>query len=439
MVSETNSESTAGPPIRDAHHDIEEGEVSGQAWLCAISSGLGYMFDAYVVNVYSYVLPLIAVSFAASSAELGYIGSALLAGYMLGTFLFGWLADRFGRKPALGASILGYGVTTALTGIAPTLPIFGALRFLTGVGGAGEFAVAVPYVTEVWPKKRRMFGGGGVVFSMYAAGAIFALLMALFFAPRFGWQAAFVLAIVPALIVFGLRKGLNESARHHDIKTEQEPGASWHDGIRIIFSHPTLRKRYIIGSLLFTANAVGYWGFLVFLTQYLITVYHLTFTDALKVQFFFFGAMMVFPFIGSWAAETFGRKKAGIVGGIFIAIMSVAGFSVHTLTLFVVLETFGIGMLGYTWAVAQVYTSELFPTKIRGTGFGLVVATGRTPAILGPAITGVLISSVGLGTVAQWFAVVWVLYIVGFLLGPETKGRTLEEIAPSSMLDREAA
>lgn len=86
---------------------------SRHAWLVAVSAGLGYLFDSYVVNIYSFVLPLIAASFALSSTAQGLIGSVLLAGYTVGTFGFGWAADRFGRRDTMGASILLDGVTTA--------------------------------------------------------------------------------------------------------------------------------------------------------------------------------------------------------------------------------------------------------------------------------------------------------------------------------------
>lgn len=82
----------------------DEDRPSRHAWLVAVSAGLGYLFDYYVVNIYSFVLPLIAVSFALSSTAQGVIGSILLAGYTLGTFVFGWAADRFGRRDTLGAS-----------------------------------------------------------------------------------------------------------------------------------------------------------------------------------------------------------------------------------------------------------------------------------------------------------------------------------------------
>src|SRR3954462_404655 len=114
-----------------------------QAWLVAVSAGLGFMFDAYVVNIYSFVLPLIAADFALSDGAQGLIGSVMLTGYAIGTYAFGWAADRFGRKGTLGASIMVYGVTTAASGLAPGPGSFAALRFVTGIGGAGELAVGV--------------------------------------------------------------------------------------------------------------------------------------------------------------------------------------------------------------------------------------------------------------------------------------------------------
>ena len=65
---------------------------------------------------------------------------------------------------------------------------------------------------------------------------------------------------------------------------------------------------------------------------------------------------------------------------------------------------------------------------MRGTGFGLGVAFGRIPSIAGPVLTGTLIGSIGLATIAKCFAVLWLLYIVAFLIGPETRGRTLHEL-----------
>src|SRR5947208_4159633 len=107
----------ATSPERTATPRIPAGDrPTRQAWLVAVSTGLGYLFDAYVVNIYSFVLPLIAVDFALSTRAQGVIRSVMLTGYAIGAYAFGWAADRFGRKSTLGASIMVYGVTTAASG-----------------------------------------------------------------------------------------------------------------------------------------------------------------------------------------------------------------------------------------------------------------------------------------------------------------------------------
>ena len=110
---------------------------------------------------------------------IGLIGSIFLIGYTIGTIGFGFLADRIGRRDALGWSIIIYGLTTALGGISTNLYIFTFLRFLTGIGGAGELAVGAPYTAEMWPKKVRAIGTGGIMFSLYSAGYILAAACAL--------------------------------------------------------------------------------------------------------------------------------------------------------------------------------------------------------------------------------------------------------------------
>lgn len=115
------------PVTIEARPATDSDRPSRHAWLVAVSAGLGYLFDSYVVNIYSFVLPLIAASFALSTTAQGVIGSVLLAGYTLGTFGFGFAADRFGRRDTMGASILLYGVTTAVSGLANGVGLFGAL------------------------------------------------------------------------------------------------------------------------------------------------------------------------------------------------------------------------------------------------------------------------------------------------------------------------
>jgi MFS transporter, putative metabolite:H+ symporter len=396
------------------------------------------MFDAYVVNIYSFVLPLIAVTFAMSTTAQGVVGSIMLLGYAIGTFGFGWAADRFGRKDTLGVSILAYGVTTAASGLAPGTVLFGALRLLTGVGGAGELSVGVPYTAEIWPRRTRATGTGGVIFSLYAVGALLALLASLVLAPTYGWRATFVFALVPAIGVFWLRRKLTESlpflrarerAQELAASSPALPGATGRrDRIREILADRRLRKRLLVASLIFIGNAVGYWGFLVFLQKYMIGEFKLSFRDSLAFTTIFYAAMTAWPFAGAFLADRIGRRPAGILGAVVLAAGSLVAFSTHSLPVYIVAQVFGIGCLGWTWSVGETYVAELFPTRLRATGFGLGVSIGRIPAIAGPLVTGIMASQIGIANVARWFALIWVFLIVGYLIGPETKSRSLAEL-----------
>jgi putative MFS transporter len=166
----------------------------------------------------------------------------------------------------------------------------------------------------------------------------------------------------------------------------------------------------------------------VFLQKYMLGTFNLSFRQSLALTMAFYGAMTVWPFAGAVAAERFGRRPAAIAGAIVLALSSIVAFSTHTLLVFAIAQLFGIGLLGWTWSIGQTYVAELFPTRVRGTGFGLGVAFGRIPSIAGPVLTGTLIGSVGLATLAKWFAVLWLLYIIAFVIGPETRGRSLAEL-----------
>src|SRR4029077_2293584 len=193
-----------------------------EALLVALAAGLGYGFDAYAVNIFGMLGPTLAHDLDVSIKTIGLIGSIFLVGYTIGTIGFGYLADRIGRRDTLGYSIILYGLTTALGGISLNLYVFTFLRFLTGIGGAGELAVGAPYTAEMFPKKYRALGTGGIMFSLYSAGYIFAAICTMFIVPRFGWQWAFGFAIIPAILVFALRRIVQESFRFKHAQAEIE-------------------------------------------------------------------------------------------------------------------------------------------------------------------------------------------------------------------------
>jgi putative MFS transporter len=401
------------------------------ALLVAIAAGLGYGFDAYAVNIFGIVGPIIAKDFGITAKVIGLIGSIFLVGYTIGTIGFGILADKIGRRPALGASILLYGITTSLGGVTSNLPLFTFLRFLTGIGGAGELAVGAPYTAEMWPKNVRAIGTGGIMFSLYSLGYICAATAALLIVPHWGWRWAFGFALVPAILVFLFRQFILESERY---KLAMAELARRHaDGQRAkpqsIWRIPGAKRRIVVGWLLYTANACGYWGITVFLTTFMVAKFKVAPTQAIFYALVFYVVQFFLSYVGTALSDLAGsRKLSGILGAVIMIVCTIAAATSSTLTGFLIFGAVMIGMLGWLWGNGDTYLSEFFRTELRGTGFGIMVGGGRTVSIVAPFLVGWGIAALGPTIPFLLTAGLWVLTIIGYLLGPETARRELEEV-----------
>jgi MFS transporter, putative metabolite:H+ symporter len=430
-------------PTEDAHSSVPptSGESAPgrklhipfrQALMVAIAAGVGYGFDAYAVNIYSIVLPSIRDSLHMSLGAAGLIGSIFLVGYTVGTIGFGMAADRFGRRDTLGLSIIVYGLTTMLGGLTHNVAMFTGLRFLTGVGGAGELAVGAPYTAEMWPKRVRALGTGGIMFSLYSLGYILAGGVALVVVPRWGWTWAFILAIIPAIAIFIVRRFLRESVRYTVEKLERasREQAGTAPPKTPIWRIPGAKKRIVLGWMIYTANAVGYWGMTVFLTTFMVSKFGVTPAKAVLYAMIFYVVQFFFSYLGTGLADLVGRRFSAILGALIMMATTAGGALSHTLSTYLVLGGISIAMLGWLWGVGDTYISELFPTRVRGTGFGISVGGGRVMSIFAPFLVGWGISTYGPTLPYLAFTGLWVLTIVAYALGPETAKKELEETAP---------
>jgi MFS transporter, putative metabolite:H+ symporter len=401
-----------------------------QSMLVALAAGVGYGFDSYAVNIYGLVLPAIQESLDVSLGVLGLIGSIFLVGYTVGTIGFGIAADRYGRRDTMGVSILVYGFTTALAGLTSNIYVFTALRFLTGVGGAGELAVGAPYTAEMFPAKTRCLGTGGIMFSLYSAGYILAAATALVVVPRWGWQLTFVLAAIPALSIFIFRRMLQESVRYTVAKLEAKAAAARNEAPPEklkIWRIPEARRRIYIGWMIYSANAFGYWGMTVFLTTYMVSKFGATPAQAILYAMVLYVAQFFLCYVGSGLADLFGRRPVAICGALLMMAATVLGATTDDFGMYLVYGSLTIGLLGWLWSIGDTYIAELFPTEIRGTGFGISVGGGRVVSIAAPFVVGTAIAALGPSVPYLAMTGIWILTIIGYAIGPETAGKELEE------------
>src|SRR5579872_4031655 len=184
--------------------------TTSEAGHTLFASFLGWTLDAFDFFVLVFVLPKIGAEFHRSVADIAFAITMTLAMRPVGAALFGWLADRYGRRTPLMIDVLLYSVVEVLSGLAPTYGSFLVLRALYGIGMGGEWGVGASLAMEaVAPKWRGFFSGllqeGYAVGYLLAAGAYF------FVYPHFGWRAMFFIGGAPALLTLYIRAKVPES------------------------------------------------------------------------------------------------------------------------------------------------------------------------------------------------------------------------------------
>jgi SHS family lactate transporter-like MFS transporter len=174
------------------------------------ASFLGWTLDAFDFFIVVMTLPAIAAGFHRSVADIAFTLMATLAMRPVGAVLFGWLADRYGRRWPLMIDIIFYSIIEVASGLAPNYGTFLFLRALYGIGMGGEWGVGASLAMEaVGPRWRGFFSG--LLQEGYAVGYLLAAAAYFFVFPHFGWRAMFFLGGAPALLTIYIRSKVPES------------------------------------------------------------------------------------------------------------------------------------------------------------------------------------------------------------------------------------
>jgi SHS family lactate transporter-like MFS transporter len=171
---------------------------------------LGWTLDAFDFFVLVFVLPAIAREFHRSVADVAFTITATLMMRPVGALLFGWIADRWGRRLPLMIDVVFYSVIEVLSGLAPSYTAFLVLRALYGIGMGGEWGVGASLAMEAVPVRWRGLLSG-LLQEGYAVGYLLAAGAFFFVFPHFGWRAMFVLGGLPALLTLYIRTKVPES------------------------------------------------------------------------------------------------------------------------------------------------------------------------------------------------------------------------------------
>ncbi|GAA5227657.1 MFS transporter [Paeniglutamicibacter antarcticus] len=420
-----------------------------------IIGGLGFMFDAWDVTLNGALIPLVAAEWGLDRTTAALLGTGNLVGMAFGAFLWGTIADKIGRKKAFTWTLLIFSLFTVAGALAPSFAWFVAFRFIAGVGLGGCIPVDYALVGEFTPAKQR----GRVLTAMdgwWPVGAALSFFISGWVQATTGnWRLILVVMVLPALLVFWIRRSVPESPLYLVRKGQRDAAAKVIDdlvkrtgapAVPYTLPEPAAAPRLSAGSWL--EQLVKIWRFSpkitmvswsLFLT--ILLVYYLALTwmptilaDAGMAQstaLFMTSLMALMGLIGVAIAallvEWVGRKwLLGITGPLSAIILVMVAVTINAPTLALVwLLIFGI-VVQIAVPVLYTYVSELYPTELRGSGFGWASSFSRLGAGFGPLIFAAMWPVVGLGNL---FLVAGALVLAAVIMmaffAPETKGRLL--------------
>jgi SHS family lactate transporter-like MFS transporter len=376
---------------------------------------MGWTLDAFDFFIMVFVFGDVAKEFGISVHALTFAVTLTLAMRAAGAFLFGRLADRFGRRPALMASILGFSLLGFCTGLAPNATVFFIVRALFGLAMGGEWGVGASLTMESIPASWRG-PVSGLLQAGYPSGYLLASLLYLAH-DALGWRGMFMAGALPALLVLYIRSAVPESPDW----AERAPAAARESLVSVI--------RRNLGLTIYAACLMAFFNFFSHGTQdiyprYLQAQHHITgVTLTTIVVIYNIGAMLGGISFGSLSQRLGRRRAIGLAAALALPVLPLWAFTSSPVWIGLGAFLMQVCVQG-AWGVVPVHLNELSPPAIRGTFPGLTYQLGNFLAALNlPLQTGIADS---MGGDYRWALVgvagaAGVAIILLMVFGPEAK------------------
>jgi len=382
------------------------------------ASFLGWTLDAFDYFLLVFVIPEIARDFHVGLADVSFSLMLTLAMRPFGAFIFGRLADRFGRRPILMIDIIAFAVLEAASALAPSLTVLLIVRALFGIAMGGEWGIGASLAMESIPPKARGLVSG-ILQEGYATGYLLGALAYWLVFDRIGWRGMFALGILPALLVLYVRRVVPESPvweRARDRGTTA-PGLL-----------ETMRGRWPLFAylvvLMMAFNMFSHGSqdlYPTFLKQQL----HLDTATVAKLTIALnLGAIVGGIAFGAWS-ERIGRRRAIAIAAL-LALPMIPLWAYGGSVLLLGIGVFALQvMVQGAWGIVPAHLNELSPAAVRGTLPGFAYQGGNLLAsITAPLLAWFAGKHDGdfAFAMASFIAAIAVLLAVLSLLGPEAKG-----------------
>jgi MFS family permease len=405
-----------------------------------LAAAMGWALDAFDTMLYSLVLALLMRDLGMSKTVAGSLSTLTLLASGIGGLLFGFLADRIGRKQALMASILTYSVCSFASGLATSIAVLAVARFVLGLGMGGEWNTGATLVAESWPTEFRA-KAISMVQSSWALGFAAAALVAGPVARYCGWRAVFFVGILPALITLWIQRSVPESemwCAQHSRRQAGDSGPAGRDvsgyvstSFSVIFRAPYGRHTFAL--LLFNFFGMfAWWGLFTWLPPYLSLPveqggrgFGVMGMTTLMVGLNLCGMFPGYASFG-WVADHLGRRRAFLVYSLLasglIPLYAAARAQGALLVLGTLVAFFGTGI----FSGSGIMGSEIFPTAVRARALGFTYNGARALSSVAPLVIGRVGQAKGLSWAFSLCAAGYLLAALMTTQLPETKGKKLE-------------
>jgi MFS transporter, putative metabolite:H+ symporter len=418
---------------------------------------LGVMFDAADFALFGAALPPISREFGLGPAQAGFLATIGLVGAFVGALFWGTISDYIGRRTSFQATVGIFAIFTGLVAASWSVASLSVFRFASNFGLGGEVPVTSTLAAEFSPGSLRGRMTSGVL-AAFPLGLAVAALMSLLIIPNFGWRTLFVAGVVPALLLFFVRRYIPESVRFLLSKNRLREAEATVDQIELealgrnlspaeIAALPKLPHEAVVNTKVTVAELLApvrlkrtilLWivsfGFLwasngiLFMLPTILQQRGIPLTQAIV----FMLVQAIAAFFGysacGFLVDRFGRRPVlflyFFIGALFhLWFAEASGMGLY----------FAAAAVGWVnpgvYGATSVYVGELHPTRLRATAVGWFFGIGRIGSFLAPAVVGLMLAN-GLGHyVLHTFALSFLIASLAlWLVGIETKGRALEEI-----------
>jgi MFS family permease len=393
-------------------------------WACAS----GWALDGMDFMIYPLVIGTIIKLWSVDPGTAGLAGTVTLLSSAIGGWLGGYLADRVGRVKTLQFTILWFSFFSLVCAVVQSFDQLLIARAVLGLGFGGEWAAGAVLMGEAIRPQYRGRAVGSVQSGWAIGWGLAVLAQAIlfsYFPAEIAWRWMFAVGALPALLVFYLRRYVTEpeiaAATRVKLAQSGDQPPLWE-----IFSGPIL-KTTVLASLMATGCQGGYYAITFWVPQFLTKERHLSIVGSTG----YLAALIIGSFIGylvgAWLADRIGRRNLFLIFslGAIAVVLLYTQLPLTNEILWALGFPLGFFASGY-FSGMGAFLTELYPTRLRGSGQGFCYNFGRGIGALFPFLVGALSTSTTLANAIAIFAVAayGVFFLAAFAL-PETRGRVL--------------